>query len=158
MRAEDPELRRRALRGIGKESVFRQWHVQDAVLRRLGILSDATGKLSPDHKARHPNIKWRQMVDCRNVTSHGYLNVGPNIVWDVIVSDLPEVLAMVESEPGSSTIPDSHGACWGIADHVSHEAGTGQPPSTVGNGPGLGGIGAGMGRNAPRQRCEFPQG
>ena len=64
----------------------------------------------PELKARHPNIKWRQMVDCRNVTSHGYLNVDPNIVWDVIVSDLPEVLAMVESEPGSSTIPDSHGA------------------------------------------------
>ena len=98
------------------------------------------------------------MVDCRNVTSHGYLNVGPNIVWDVIVSDLPEVLAMVESELGSSTIPDPHGAWWGIADHVSHEAGTGWPPSPVGNGMGLGGIGAGMGRNAPRQRCEFPQG
>ena len=158
MRAEDPELRRRALRGIGKESVFRQWHVQDAVLRRLGILSDATGKFSPDLKPRHPNLKWRQMVDCRNVTSHGYLNVGPNIVWDVIVSDLPEVLAMVESGLGSSTIPDSHGAWWGIADHVSHEAGIGQPPSTVGNGTGLGGIGAGMGRNAPRQRCVFPQG
>ena len=74
------------------------------------------------------------------------------------MSDLPEVLAMVESELGSSTIPDSHGAWWGVADNVSQEAGTGWPPSPVGNGPGLGVIGAGMGRNAPRQRCVFPQG
>ena len=81
------------LEGSAKEACYASGMVQDAVLRRLGILSGATGKLSPELKARHPNLKLRQMVDCRNVTSHGYLNVGPNIVWDVIVSDLPEVLA-----------------------------------------------------------------
>ena len=81
------------LEGSAKEACYASGMVQDAVLRRLGILSGATGKLSPELKARHPNLKLRQMVDCRNVTSHGYLNVGPNIVWDVIVSYLPEVLA-----------------------------------------------------------------
>lgn len=96
--------------GLAKEAFFASDIAQDAVLRRLETLSDATGKLSPELKARHPNLKWRQMVDFRNAIAHGYLNVDPNIVWDVIVSYLPEVLAMVESELGSSTIPGSHGA------------------------------------------------
>ena len=96
--------------GLAKEAFFASDIAQDAVLRRLETLSDATGKLSPELKARHPNFKWRQMVDFRNAIAHGYLNVDPNIVWDVIVSYLPEVLAMVESELGSSTIPGSHGA------------------------------------------------
>ena len=96
--------------GLAKEAFFASDIAQDAVLRRLETLSDATGKLSPELKARHPNLKWRQMVDFRSAIAHGYLNVDPNIVWDVIVSYLPEVLAMVESELGSSTIPGSHGA------------------------------------------------
>jgi len=59
----------------------------------LGILSGATGKFSPELKARHPNLKLRHMVDFRNARAYGYLNVDANIVWDVIVSYLPEVLA-----------------------------------------------------------------
>lgn len=98
------------LEGSAKEAFFGSGMVQDAVLRRLETLSDATGKLSPELKARHPNLKWRQMVDFRNAVAHGYLNVDTHIVWDVIVSYLPEVLAMVESELESSAIPDSHGA------------------------------------------------
>ena len=46
--------------------------VQDAVLRRLETLAEATGKLSDALKARHPEIPWREVYGFRNIAAHGY--------------------------------------------------------------------------------------
>jgi uncharacterized protein with HEPN domain len=58
--------------------------VQDAVLRRLETLADATSKLSDTLKARHPEIPWRQVYGFRNIAAHGYLTIQLDRVWEII--------------------------------------------------------------------------
>src|SRR6266581_1459141 len=43
-----------------------------AVTRCLEIISEASRRLPPDLKARHPSIAWRQMAGAGNVYRHDY--------------------------------------------------------------------------------------
>jgi uncharacterized protein with HEPN domain len=70
----------------------------DSVLRRLEILADAAGRLSPALQARHPDIPWARVVGFRNWLAHGYRDLNLDLVWEVIEADLPRMRAAVEAE------------------------------------------------------------
>ena len=72
--------------------------IQDAVLRRIETLSDATSKLSPELKSRHPFIRWRDITDFRNILAHAYMEIDIDIVWDVLTKSLPMLRASVQAE------------------------------------------------------------
>lgn len=82
----------------GRERFFSDELIQNATLRRLETLSDATGKLSVPLKARYPDTPWREIIDFRNRVAHGYLELDLDIVWRVIETDLPTLRAMAERE------------------------------------------------------------
>lgn len=82
----------------GQQAFTRDDVVQDAVIRRLETLADASGLLSQELRDRHPEIPWRQVADFRNRVAHGYLDVDLGLVWRVIAEDLPALRAVVEQE------------------------------------------------------------
>ncbi len=45
---------------------------QDAVIRQLEIIGEATAQLESDFKTDHPEIPWREISDFRNVLAHEY--------------------------------------------------------------------------------------
>jgi uncharacterized protein with HEPN domain len=64
--------------------------VQDAVVRRLGIIGEALNRaavLEPNLAERIPELG--QIVGLRNRVIHGYDSVDNEIVWDVIKNKLP---------------------------------------------------------------------
>ena len=87
----------------GDRSTFdRQPVVQDAVLRRLETLADATDKLSDALKARHPEIPWRQVYGFRNIAAHAYEELDLRRAWEIVEKYLPALKAVVNSELGVS--------------------------------------------------------
>ncbi len=72
--------------------------VQDAVLRRLETLADAASRLPDDLKGRHPDIPWREVQSFRNVAAHDYTGIDLDIVWRIIVDDLPPLGSAVKEE------------------------------------------------------------
>jgi uncharacterized protein with HEPN domain len=82
----------------GHPAFFEHRQVQDAVLRRLEILADATGQLSPELKDRHPDIPWRAVYGFRNIAAHAYLDVDLERVWEIVTDHLPPLRAAVEKE------------------------------------------------------------
>jgi uncharacterized protein with HEPN domain len=82
----------------GREAFLSDPMVQDAVLRRLETLAEATGRLSDELKARRATIPWRAVQGFRNVAAHAYLDVELGDVWDIVVGDLPAMRAAVEAE------------------------------------------------------------
>ena len=82
----------------GQEVFSTDLRTQDAVLRRMETLADAAARLSDDLKARHPQIRWRQVSDFRNVLTHGYTEIRLDQVWQAIVQDLPALKAVVDEE------------------------------------------------------------
>lgn len=65
--------------------------VQDAVVRNRKTLAESTQRLSEGMKASEPAIPWRDIAGFRNVLTHGYLGLDPDLVWSVVEQDLPRL-------------------------------------------------------------------
>ncbi len=64
---------------------------QDAVIRNLEIIGEATKQLSPNLRAQHDHIPWRNMAGMRDKLIHDYFGVNFDVVWEVISEDLPRL-------------------------------------------------------------------
>ncbi|RIK56577.1 MAG: hypothetical protein DCC57_03150 [Chloroflexi bacterium] len=53
---------------------------QLSVERLLEIIGEAARHLSLEIKTEHPDIPWRQIIDLRNVVSHEYFRVRPELI------------------------------------------------------------------------------
>jgi uncharacterized protein with HEPN domain len=84
----------------GREAFLRDLDVQDAVLWRLQTLAEATGKLSPSVKQRHPHIRWRAIYGFRNIAAHAYLELRLEDIWEIVALHLPPLKAVVDQELG----------------------------------------------------------
>ena len=69
---------------------------QDAVIRRLEIIGEATVHLSDETRRAIPELPFRKMRGMRNIVAHDYANVDLKIVWVVSTVHVPEVSAVVE--------------------------------------------------------------
>jgi uncharacterized protein with HEPN domain len=86
---------------VGQAS-FEQFHADRrtayAVTRCLEIISEASRRLSPELKARHPHIRWQGMAGAGNVYRHDYELIVDKAVWDTAHGSLPPLLAVVDEE------------------------------------------------------------
>jgi uncharacterized protein with HEPN domain len=72
--------------------------LQDAVLRNLGIIGEAAHRLladSPDYAAEHPEIPLARIYGTRNRITHAYEEVDIEVIWNLVVFDVPDLLPMV---------------------------------------------------------------
>ena len=69
---------------------------QDAVVRRIEIIGEATAHLSEDTRREVPALPFRKMRGMRNIVAHDYANVDLNIVWQVATVHVPEVCSILE--------------------------------------------------------------
>jgi uncharacterized protein with HEPN domain len=69
-----------------------------AVTRCLEIISESARRLSPEMRAKHPELPWRAIMGAGNVYRHDYDNVGEDFVWRTVQHSLAPLLAVVEEE------------------------------------------------------------
>ena len=77
--------------GMKKEGFLKDRKTQDAVIREITIIGEATAFISDLFKEKHSNIPWTEMKGTRNRIVHGYFSIDLNIVWQLIIRDLPEL-------------------------------------------------------------------
>jgi len=70
--------------------------VQDAVLRNLQVIGEATKKVSPSLCNANSDIPWREMAGTRDKIVHEYFGINYRIVWEVAHWDLPQILPQLE--------------------------------------------------------------
>jgi uncharacterized protein with HEPN domain len=70
--------------------------IQNAVIRPLEIIGEASAKISKGFRRTHTDIPWREMVGIRNRLMHEYFRVDYRIVWDTIQNDLPKLIELIE--------------------------------------------------------------
>jgi uncharacterized protein with HEPN domain len=70
---------------------------QDAVIRNLEIIGEATKQLSETVRQQAPQIPWRNIARMRDKLIHHYFGVNLDIVWKVCQDDLPPLLRSVEA-------------------------------------------------------------
>ena len=81
----------------GKDNFYTDLKTQDAVIRNLETLADATQQLPDDWKTTRPEVDWRRIAGFRNVLAHQYFEINLNIVWDIIENKLPELKQAIEA-------------------------------------------------------------
>ncbi len=64
-----------------EETFFAKDYLQDAVIRCLEILGEATKRLRPELRLLHPDLPWRAMAGMRDVLIHAYDQVDLEEVW-----------------------------------------------------------------------------
>lgn len=75
----------------GKEVFIKDSKTQDAVLRNLQTLAEATQRISPATKTTHPEIDWERIAGFRNVLVHDYLGVNLLRIWEVVEHSMPKL-------------------------------------------------------------------
>ena len=97
--------------GLSHESFLQNELVQDAVLRNIGILGEATKCLLecwPEVTTIYPEIPWIDIYGMRNRITHAYSFVNLEVVWNVVEVhvhslkvQLDDVLRSLESKRDS---------------------------------------------------------
>ena len=77
------------LQGISFDTFVSNKMIQDAIVRELEIIGEASNNLSDDFREEHVDIFWRQIKDMRNFLIHEYFGVNLKTVWDTCKNDLP---------------------------------------------------------------------
>jgi uncharacterized protein with HEPN domain len=70
--------------------------VQNAVMRPLEIIGEASAKISKEFRKAHSEIPWREMVGLRNRLIHEYFRIDFGAVWDTIHKDLPKLIEIID--------------------------------------------------------------
>lgn len=94
----------------GKEEFLAQSHWQDAIIRQLEIIGEASKHLSPPLREGTPAIPWRRICGLRDVLIHNYMGVDIEAVWTIVEVSLPPLKTAVEALLASgnwSANPDS---------------------------------------------------
>ena len=68
---------------------------QDAVVRRIEIIGEATWHLNDETRAAFPSLPFRQMRGMRNIVAHDYANVNVQIIWEVATVHVPEMVRIL---------------------------------------------------------------
>ena len=82
---------------VGHEVFIASSHWQDAVIRQLEIIGEATKRLSKQFCSRHSDVPWRRIDGLRDVLIHDYMGVDINAVWEITQKNLPPLRIRVES-------------------------------------------------------------
>jgi uncharacterized protein with HEPN domain len=69
---------------------------QDAVVRNLEILGEATKNISSALKEKHPLLPWRKLAGVRDRLIHHYFGVNLDIVWTILHEELPSLALEIE--------------------------------------------------------------
>ena len=70
--------------------------LQDAVVRRIEIIGEASGRVSSLTQQKYSHLPWVAMKGTRNRVIHEYDSIQLEILWDIVKHDLPELIKELE--------------------------------------------------------------
>jgi uncharacterized protein with HEPN domain len=86
----------RFVEGIDRKDFEDNEVIQNAVMRPLEIIGDASARVSKEFRKAHAEISWKEMVGLRNRLIHEYFRIDVAAVWDTIHKDLPKLIELIE--------------------------------------------------------------
>lgn len=71
--------------------------LMSALTRQLEILGEAAGRVSRDFQEKHSQIPWHKIIGMRNRLIHAYFDVDPDVVWQAVTVDIPNLIINIET-------------------------------------------------------------
>ena len=82
---------------VGHEDFMSGSHWQDAVIRQLEVIGEATKQLSPELRRDHDDIPWARIAGLRDVLIHNYMGVDLDAVWEIAQQSIPELKDRIQN-------------------------------------------------------------
>lgn len=70
--------------------------IQDAVIRNLEIIGEATKSLNQEFRLKYPNIEWKKIAGMRDKLIHDYIGVDLWAVWGVVEEIIPNLNTQIQ--------------------------------------------------------------
>lgn len=91
----------RYVQDVDADSFFQEEMRQDAVIRQIEIIGEATKRVSADLRNKHFHVPWQDITGMRDKLIHDYLGVDLKRVWATATIYVPslksDVTAILES-------------------------------------------------------------
>jgi len=81
----------------GRAEFLAHSYWQDAIIRQLEIIGEASKRLSPALRESTPEIPWRRICGLRDVLIHNYMGVDIEAVWTIVEVSIPPLKTTVEA-------------------------------------------------------------
>jgi uncharacterized protein with HEPN domain len=75
---------------------------QEAVIRNLEIIGETAKNFPKELRSRYPHVDWARIGGLRDILIHQYFAVDLEILWDIILNNLPDLEVQIKrilSEP-----------------------------------------------------------
>lgn len=81
----------------GRTAFDDSWRNFSAACYELAVVGEALSGLSPQFLEAHPELPVRAAKSLRNLVMHEYFRSEPDIVWDTMVADVPDLERILSS-------------------------------------------------------------
>lgn len=83
-------------KNLSEDEFFDNIQIQDAVVRRIGIIGEAVKNLPISFRNKHSNISWKKIAGTRDVIIHDYSGVDADLVWEIIKNDISKLKKQIQ--------------------------------------------------------------
>jgi uncharacterized protein with HEPN domain len=89
------------VRPLSEDEFLANTTIQDAVIRRLEIIGEATKNLPKSFKSEYPSIEWKKVAGLRDVIVHGYFRLSLKLIWKITQNNIPKLKKQIAKILGS---------------------------------------------------------
>ncbi len=82
--------------GVSSEAFAENRMMQDAVVRQIEIIGEASKHVSAELKKKYAAIPWKAIAGMRDKLIHDYLGVDMEAVWLTVQRDLPTLKTQIK--------------------------------------------------------------
>ena len=78
-------------KGLSKTDFLKDELKQNAIIRKLEVIGEATKNIPSSFRNKYPLIEWSKIAGLRDKLIHHYFGINLERVWTIIRRDLPDL-------------------------------------------------------------------
>lgn len=82
--------------GAGLSAFLSNSMMKFASIKQIEIIGEAANYITEETKQQFSDIEWRRITGMRHILVHEYFGVDANLVWQVIINDIPVLKQSIE--------------------------------------------------------------
>ena len=83
--------------GINLKDFLGNSMMRFASIKQIEIIGEAANYITSETKQLFTQVEWKQIIGMRHILIHEYFGVDPNLVWQVIIDDIPPLKTSIHN-------------------------------------------------------------